>query len=71
MRYNFKSMDLICYSVEGLGSHTNQMCWFVRYGRQSFNFHRAANLSESRSHEVQFVWKYDVIKSKVVLGLYK
>lgn len=71
MRYKFKSIDLNCYSVEGLGSHLSQMTWFIRYGTSAYNFHRAANLSKARSHEVKFVWKYDSIKSKVVLGLYK
>jgi hypothetical protein len=64
-----KDGTLYCYSLRVLGNNLDQFKWFVKYGDAKYNFHKWSD--DSRSVYSDMVWKYDVVKSKVVLGLYR
>jgi len=64
-----KNSTLYCYSLKALGNSLSQLIWFVKWGDIKYNFHRWDDAG--RSIYADKVWKYDVVKSKIVLGLYK
>jgi hypothetical protein len=67
MKYKLKTGEVFCYAHPGLGNYFDQFLWFVKYGDPQYNFHKY----NGPIREEFPCWRIGVVKSKVVLGLYK